>query len=132
MSDETYLIWSNEHGLWWRAGGYGYTPRLSEAGRYSHHQATDICTRAIPGTADRLHVLPELPVRLADVVMMREKFRAEYPDLPTEAWEQATKKSRHPEGSGSLASGYSGVGDLTAFGKIRNRSVDRTAGRARR
>ena len=84
---DPYLIWSHEHGMWWRAGGYGYTPRLSEAGRYDHDHALEVCTRSIPGTAARLHALPELPVRLADVVIMCETFREQYPDLPTEVWE---------------------------------------------
>lgn len=86
MSDP-YLIWSHEHDMWWGPGRCGYVTSLTDAGRYSRDQAMDICTRAIPGTAARLHALSELPVRLADVVMMREKFREQYPDLPTEAWE---------------------------------------------
>jgi hypothetical protein len=62
-----YLIWSHEHGRWWLPGGRGYTTNLAEAGRYSRVRALTICARAIPGTAERLGALPELPVRLADL-----------------------------------------------------------------
>lgn len=29
---DTYLVWSHEHGAWWRPGGHGYTTHLSDAG----------------------------------------------------------------------------------------------------
>jgi hypothetical protein len=85
--DETYLIWSHEHGAWWRDGGYGYTRSLAEAGRVDRAHALNICANAIPGTAHELAALPELPVRLADVRMMRDRFRGTYPGLPKEPWE---------------------------------------------
>jgi hypothetical protein len=65
-----YLVWSHEHGAWWGPGGCGYTPKLSQAGRYSRADALMICTRAIPGTAAREGSLPELPVRLDDLLDM--------------------------------------------------------------
>ncbi len=34
-----WLIWSNEHNSWWRAGGAGYTKIKSEAGRYDFDKA---------------------------------------------------------------------------------------------
>jgi hypothetical protein len=80
MSDDTdsgndlYLVWSHEHGRWWGPGGCGYVTSLSAAGRYNHRQALDICTKAIPGNA----VLPELPVRLRDVQIMRDRYLSEY------------------------------------------------------
>jgi hypothetical protein len=37
-----YVIWSEEHGAWWRPGKAGYTRRLEEAGRYSVQEATQI------------------------------------------------------------------------------------------
>lgn len=43
---ELYLIWSNEHGMWWRANSQGYTRILSLAGRYSRKEAEDICEGA--------------------------------------------------------------------------------------
>lgn len=29
-----WLVWSNEHGKWWKPGGRGYTSTIEEAGRY--------------------------------------------------------------------------------------------------
>jgi hypothetical protein len=46
MPDPLYLIWSNEHGAWWKPGSMGYTRSLREAGRYNYHQAADIVARA--------------------------------------------------------------------------------------
>lgn len=44
MSDEQgrYVIWSEEHGAWWRPGRHGYTRELSKAGRYSKADADQI------------------------------------------------------------------------------------------
>lgn len=41
-----YLIWSIEHGAWWRPEHFGYTLRLYEAGRYSREEAERIVTKA--------------------------------------------------------------------------------------
>lgn len=88
MTDrEHYLVWSNEHKAWWRAGHAGYTYHLSQAGRYTRAEALSICSHAIPGTAGRLYALPELPVRLSDAFEMQRRFRANYPDAPIEGWE---------------------------------------------
>ena len=46
MSDAVYVIWSFEHDAWWRPDGYGYTPRLDEAGRYDERTARDIISEA--------------------------------------------------------------------------------------
>ena len=48
MTDVTarYVIWSNEHGRWWRSNQCGYTAILSEAGRYCEIEATAICDGA--------------------------------------------------------------------------------------
>lgn len=37
------LIWSNEHGAWWRPQRCGYTPYKSLAGEYSLEEAVQIC-----------------------------------------------------------------------------------------
>lgn len=37
-----YLIWSEEHGAWWKHGGCGYTDRIALAGRYPKEQADRI------------------------------------------------------------------------------------------
>lgn len=41
-----YLIWSNEHGRWWKPGRMGCTAIIGEAGRYSREEAEQICTEA--------------------------------------------------------------------------------------
>jgi len=74
-TDDPYLIWSHEHAAWWRGGGGGYTPQLSEAGRYSRDDAMFICIRAMPGAKGALN---ELPVRAADVEAMVYAYRAEF------------------------------------------------------
>ena len=66
MSDDGYLVWSNEHGKWWRAQSMGYTRDVKDAGVYSREDAIKICRKAIPGTAGRIGMLPEIPVRLSD------------------------------------------------------------------
>lgn len=40
--DWLFLIWSIEHGAWWRPGRWGYTYVLAEAGRYSAREAAAI------------------------------------------------------------------------------------------
>jgi len=86
VSDQ-YLIWSHEHGAWWGPARQGYQVRLSEAGRYSHEEALRICAEAIPGDAARAGALQELPVREADVLAMRVRYRTRFPNLSIEAWE---------------------------------------------
>lgn len=66
MKDEWYLIWSNEHRGWWRAGSHGYTRNLNEAGTYNRETALTICRDAIP-TATHIDMISELPVRMTDV-----------------------------------------------------------------
>jgi hypothetical protein len=82
---EEYLIWSHEHGAWWGPGRCGYVRSLAAAGRYSHAEALDICARSIPGTSTQLGALPELPVRLADVVVMVATYDERFRDRP-EVW----------------------------------------------
>lgn len=41
-----YLIWSNEHRMWWRPDGRGYTDSLDEAGRYVRETAERIVADA--------------------------------------------------------------------------------------
>ena len=41
-----WLIWSNEHGAWWRPAGCGYIRVIEEAGRYSRSEAQEICDGA--------------------------------------------------------------------------------------
>ena len=44
-----YLIWSHEHGAWWRPNSAGYTLYLGEAGRYEREEAIRICAYARDG-----------------------------------------------------------------------------------
>ena len=78
MADD-YLIWSNEHRAWWGPGRAGYVKRVAEAGRYSREEALDICTDAMPGTSRLIGMLPELPVRRADVIFMLGQFAGAFP-----------------------------------------------------
>ena len=41
-----WLIWSNEHGMWWRPASCGYTRVIEQAGRYGITEATEICDGA--------------------------------------------------------------------------------------
>jgi hypothetical protein len=66
MDEDLYLIWSNEHAGWWKAGGWGYTPGLRAAGRFTRDQAIAISQRALP-TALHTKLISEIPVRLADI-----------------------------------------------------------------
>jgi len=86
-TDPEYLIWSNEHAAWWGPDNRGYTKRVSEAGCYTHTEALRICASAMRGTADRLGMLPEVPVRLADVRALQTAYHALYPALPPGQWE---------------------------------------------
>jgi len=86
MERDVYLVWSAEHEAWWGPGGCGYVRRIAEAGRYSHEQALTICTNAIPGTSTRIGALPELPVRLADLNTMIERYQGTFPHRTVEPW----------------------------------------------
>lgn len=47
-----WVIWSEEHGRWWRPGSRGYTTSLRDAGRYSESEAKrieDKANRHLPG-----------------------------------------------------------------------------------
>ena len=34
-----WVVWSFEHGAWWGPGGWGYTPTLRDAGRFTRKEA---------------------------------------------------------------------------------------------
>lgn len=54
MGDNSlWLIWSVEHGAWWRANRSGYTCLRSEAGRYKLDEAVDICNGANEHVSDK-------------------------------------------------------------------------------
>ncbi len=85
--NETYLVWSVEHYGWWHRNGHGYASRLSEARLFTRDGAMAVCLAAIPGQAERLGFLHELPVRLADVKAMQADYHRAFPHLPIEDWE---------------------------------------------
>ena len=41
-----FLVWSNEHRMWWRGNHRGYTQFIDEAGRYSRDEAGRIVAKA--------------------------------------------------------------------------------------
>lgn len=41
-----FLVWSNQHRMWWRGGHRGYTEFIEEAGRYTHAAAAAIVRTA--------------------------------------------------------------------------------------
>lgn len=71
IAEKLSLIWSNEHGAWWRPGHAGYTVHLDQAGRYEREEAERICAGARdgwrPGTPP-----PEIPVRLVDALAVED------------------------------------------------------------
>lgn len=42
QADPKFLIWSEEHGAWWRMGRWGYTTQIREAGQYPKAEADQI------------------------------------------------------------------------------------------
>lgn len=45
MKSKQYLIWSEEHGAWWK-GTSGYTCSITEAGRFGYARAVTIARKA--------------------------------------------------------------------------------------
>lgn len=43
---QRWLVWSNQHGMWWRPNRSGYTAFIEEAGRYSRAEAERIVAQA--------------------------------------------------------------------------------------
>lgn len=62
-----YVIWSNQHGAWWRANRMGYTRSIQFAGRYSREQAIEICHGATIAHDWSRGSPDELPVPIADL-----------------------------------------------------------------
>jgi hypothetical protein len=61
-----YLIWSHEHGAWWKPARRGYTHSHSEAGRYSEAAARQIIADSEPGWK-RGTVPPEMMIRVPKI-----------------------------------------------------------------
>lgn len=60
-----YLVWSNEHGAWWRPNSQGYTTLIQAAGRYSREEALKICGLGRDGWRNEGSP-DEVPIRLED------------------------------------------------------------------
>lgn len=45
-STQLWLIWSNQHRMWWGPRHCGYTPQIEEAGRYTEAEARDAVAEA--------------------------------------------------------------------------------------
>jgi hypothetical protein len=88
MSSEPrdYLIWSHEHGRWWKVPS-GYTSHLNLAGRFTREAALDRCMGAMVGTANRLAALPDIPVLFADIAAMHVWYLTKFPDHLAEDWQ---------------------------------------------
>lgn len=72
---KVWLIWSNEHGAYWRAGRAGYTKDVAEAGRYSTKAAQAICREAGQHVGEELPAIPNeilvpSPELISTVVLM--------------------------------------------------------------
>lgn len=85
--DKTHLVWSNEHRGWWAPARFGYVRSHQQAGRYSHAEALAIASNALPGNTTPPGMLPEIPVALADIETVKQRFDTAYPDHEPEPWE---------------------------------------------
>ncbi len=70
-----YLIWSNEHRLWWRHDSCGYTSNVNDAGWYSREEAIRICATARDGWRNGFPP-PEIPISLADATECYDRRKA--------------------------------------------------------
>lgn len=50
--EKSFLIWSIEHGAWWKPAHRGYTEKRKEAGMYSFEEACKIVKTANIGLYD--------------------------------------------------------------------------------
>lgn len=82
VSDDNYLIWSHEHGAWWRPKSRGYTRLATEAGIYGQGEALQICAMSRDGWGEN-SVPSEIPVRQVDVIACQEAFQAAMGSLAT-------------------------------------------------
>lgn len=69
------LIWSEEHGAWWRANQWGYTNAIAEAGRYDRAVATSILTSANLGGSQFNEIAIEIPDDLDALIAVAKKRR---------------------------------------------------------
>ena len=77
MADE-FLIWSEEHGRWWKPAERGYTSQLATAGRYSRERAEAIVRSANFGSAFNEIAVP-VPEGLDALIRRGSPFGHEEP-----------------------------------------------------
>jgi hypothetical protein len=82
MIVDPYLIWSTEHLAWWGPRQRGYARKVGEAGRYHAAEAFAICAKALMGTGHRMGIMPDLPVREADLDTVNGVFARTHPGVP--------------------------------------------------
>lgn len=79
MSEPKYLVWSNEHGAWWRQYAHGYTLDFNEAGRFTRMEAIKYSTARDQRPGERL---PELPILEDDVkAVLTRPMSSAYQDV---------------------------------------------------
>ena len=69
----SYLIWSNEHRMWWRPNRGGYTRSLEAAGRYTREEAIQQCALGRDGWGSN-EIPPEMPVDEIDALECARRF----------------------------------------------------------
>lgn len=62
-----YVIWSNEHRMWWRANNHGYCTDIGQAGIYMHGDALDIVENATMHQDAHKEALNELAICIDDL-----------------------------------------------------------------
>jgi hypothetical protein len=67
LGEDAYLVWSHEHGAWWRPKRAGYTTHHDHAGFYTREEALAICAQARGGMQPGKPP-SEIPVRVADII----------------------------------------------------------------
>lgn len=80
-----YLVWSNQHGMWWRGGERGYTSVIEEAGRYTKAHAESIVNKATCDGAlrhERINPVTGLRYESFDEVAVPAPARIETEDVP--------------------------------------------------
>lgn len=62
MSDIVFLLWRNEHSMWWGPDRRGYTDNIDDAGRYSQTAAVEcVVQSAFHGRVDKVTCMVTAP-----------------------------------------------------------------------
>lgn len=67
LTEETYLVWSNQHRAWWRPDSSGYTRNVSHAGRYTQAEALSISFKGRDGWKYDHGIPDEIAVPLSSI-----------------------------------------------------------------